>query len=847
MATPDRIEALHQTDAVVGMDFVYVFPDQVTLSVFFHPSLSQNAEQILGVIIPEQVRIDSPSGGESLAEVPVSAVSWATQDGRRVLRISTAQPGDFSLYRLHLTDTTGRLDPYFNDLDFSFKANCPSDLDCATPTHECPVETPIDFPVNYLARDFYSFRQALLDFASERYPDWKDRLEADQGVMLLEVMSALGDEFAYYQDRVAREGSLESATQRRSLRRLARLVDYHVHDGLGATTWLDFTVSADGTVSAGIPIWAATDATEPDPAKRLDASRAIFEIGRGLGDGHIDFIAPATPFNLRVAANEFEPYSWDEDQTCLPVGSTSMHIDGHHAADLPLEDLTNPDVPGKWVLLRTTPADASVPARAWMVRLVVVRDETDPLFNLPAGQQITYLEWEEAQATLFELEYESLVVRGNLVPATAGETLMGSFQIEPQTPPGLTTHEQAVERQGVLLNNPPARSAEEADDTVDAELSPAYLLGLPESDERAVIWRGVNLEDAAPEVRLFETTGGGLREWEWKRTFLGTNSSQPTDTHFILEDGIWRRVAGYRRVDESGAVAEYTHRDYATGDGSTVRFGDGEFGLPPSRGATFNVVYRLGNARRDNIAAGSLTDFDPVALNFVTAVTNPIDVSDAVAAETAAEIRQLAPEAFRAVTYRAVRAEDYAEAVTRLDWVQRAGAQFRWTGSWLTLFATPDPKGSFEMTAEERTELDAQVNRFRLAGREAHGRDPFFVTIDLRIHVCVEPASYRGEVESAILEALFGKTGLRPVPGFFSPDNFTFGTALDRANLEATLQAVTGVRAVEQIFIRRRSWFGWREFTESAYAVGGDEIIRIENNRLLPERGAVRLITHGGA
>lgn len=848
MANHDRIEALHQTNAVVGMDFVYVFPDQVTLSLFFHPALSKTAEQILGAVTPQQLQIYSPSGGESLATVPIGSVAWATQDGRRVLRIVTTTPGDFSRYRIHLQDTTGRLDPYFNDLDFTFKANCPSELDCATATHECPTDTPVDFPVNYQARDFNSFRQALLDFASERHPDWKDRLEADQGSMLLEVMSALGDEFAYYQDRVAREASLETATQRRSLRRHARLVDYQVHDGLGATTWLDFTVNADGLVSAGDKVWETNLAgVESDPAKRLAASRAIFEVGRGLSDGHVTFIPPAATFNLRIGANSFAPYSWDDAQMCLPVGSTSLHILDHHAADLPLEDLTNPDAPGKWVLLRTTPADAGIPARAWMVRLIRVENQLDPLFNLPTGQKITYLEWEDAQATTFELEYESLVVRGNLVPSTAGETLKETFQIEPQTPPGLATAEQAVERQGALLNQPPPRSAEEADDNLDTELSPSFLLGLTDSDQRPVVWRGANTDDGAPEIRLFETTGGGSQEWEWKRTFLGTNSSLPSDTHFMLEDGLWRRVAGYRRVDENGIVQEYVHRDYATGKGTTLRFGDGEFGRPPARGATFDAIYRLGNGRRDNVAAGSLTDFDPVASNFIDTVTNPLDVSDAVLPQTAAEIRQLAPEAFRAITYRAVRTDDYAEAVERLDWVQRAGAQARWTGSWSTFFATPDPKGSFELTDEQRLELDAQLNRFRLAGREAYARDPKFVTLDLQIHLCVEPTSYRGEVESAALQALFGKGGLRPIAGFFSPDNFTFGTALDRAKLEATLQAVPGLRAVEEIWIRRRGWFDWRLFTESSYAVATDEIIRIENNRLLPERGAVRLLVHGGA
>jgi hypothetical protein len=39
----------------------------------------------------------------------------------------------------------------------------------------------------------------------------------------------------------------------------------------------------------------------------------------------------------------------------------------------------------------------------------------------------------------------------------------------------------------------------------------------------------------------------------------------------------------------------------------------------------------------------------------------------------------------------------------------------------------------------------------------------------------------------------------------------------------------------------------WRDFIESALAVGDNEIVRIENNRDFPERGAVRLIPHGGA
>ena len=98
-----------------------------------------------------------------------------------------------------------------------------------------------------------------------------------------------------------------------------------------------------------------------------------------------------------------------------------------------------------------------------------------------------------------------------------------------------------------------------------------------------------------------------------------------------------------------------------------------------------------------------------------------------------------------------------------------------------------------------------------------------------------------------MLEALFGRSGVRPMTGFFAPDRFTFGSPLVRSVLAAAIQSVPGVRAVEDIRIRRRGWFAWRPFTESEYRPGDAELIRVTNSALLPERGAVRLVMEGGA
>ena len=94
-----------------------------------------------------------------------------------------------------------------------------------------------------------------------------------------------------------------------------------------------------------------------------------------------------------------------------------------------------------------------------------------------------------------------------------------------------------------------------------------------------------------------------------------------------------------------------------------------------------------------------------------------------------------------------------------------------------------------------------------------------------------------------MLEALLGRQGVRPTKGFFHPDNFTFGTALQRAALEATIQSVPGVRGVEQMRLRARGITDWRAFDNLVFAVGDNQVIRLQNEPRFPERGSLRILT----
>ena len=808
----DRLETLRDSDSTVGIDYVYVHKDQVTLDVYFHYK-SEPPPAIPGDLLSglntERIKIHLTKQGRSQGIIPVAGIQWI--NGNTVLRITTEYPGGFADYSIDIEHSN--VDSYYNDVVFSFKAGCESDLDCKKKEHECPEEEPVDFPVDYLARDFLSFRKALLDFASLRYPDWQDRLEADAGIMLVEVMSALGDELSYVQDRYAREAYLETATQRRSLRHHARLVDYEIHEGLAASTLLDVTVknSDSGNLQAGSDIWAESDSGE----------KISYEIGHGLDD-----IINKETFAVDSEINSLSPHIWDEDDTCLPVGATQVYLDGWHKNALPFNETTADDRPFRWMLLKTNPDDPGKPERRWMVRVTDIQEVEDLLATGPScDHQITRLAWEADQALLFEMDLTTLEIRGNLVPVTAGQKYEKYFVTGVDATDDMLS--RTVERSG-------------------ANESTTHLYSLPESDKTPLCRLGEQPRSARPEVRIFEVLWNGSEweektglDWEWRMSLLGVHSSQPDDRHFTLEDGMWRRLIGYQRIGE-----EIIHMDHAGSAGKTIRFGDDEFGLVPDKGTCFKVVYRLGNGRIGNVSADSLVHFDATAIPIIDSVTNPLAVENGQDPETSEEVKQLAPQAFRAVTYRAVRNEDYSEAAERLDWVQRAGARFRWTGSWLSGFVTPDPYGAVGITDGQREELASQIDRFRQAGREAFVSDPVYADIDLKITVCVESYAYRGEVKERVLKALLGNSKKQ---GFFSPDNFTFGDRLRRSQLEATIQRVQGVRAVSGIEIRRRGHFDWQLMTEPYFPVGDYEVIRLENDTKYPDRGSLRLKMEGGA
>src|SRR6185369_5433278 len=225
--------------------------------------------------------------------------------------------GDFSQYTLRVVNLDhGKptdhpmdgFDPQYAEVRFQFKANCPTDLDCKPQCGCAPPYRPQP-DIDYLAKDYSSFRQLILDRLALVVSDWNETHVPDLGITLVELLAYVGDYLSYYQDAVATEAYLGTARQRISVRRHARLVDYFMHEGCNARTWVSVETTSEAAelgprdiISiAGFPIASPQQGVVLSDADLARASSDSYEVFEPVTTG---------PIRLYQAHNAIHFYTW---------------------------------------------------------------------------------------------------------------------------------------------------------------------------------------------------------------------------------------------------------------------------------------------------------------------------------------------------------------------------------------------------------------------------------------------------------------------------------------------------------------------------------------------------------
>jgi hypothetical protein len=683
-----------------GIDFIEVSPsDQKTLLVrFIHPLPGQaNGVPVGPALTRDNFSID---GGVRVTAVRVDQV---TATAGSLITLQTNVAGDFSTYTLRLVTSPvidaapAGFDPALAEVEFSFKVNCENDFDCA-PGDECPApELPAPH-LNYLAKDYASFRRLIFDRMSAIMPDWRERNPADLGVALVELLAYAGDHLSYYQDSVATEAYLNTARRRASVRRHARLVDYAMHDGANARAWLVFDTVADrGNVLAPAVPKSTRVVAAPNEAQ-LDASAVVFET----------LYAVET---LRVSRNAMAFYTWGDAKCCLPAGATRATLEGAQA----LYGLARGDV---LVLEEVLGAQSGLPEDADRSHRHAVRLIEDPVERTdPLTQALVQdIRWHAADALPFPLclqEFDdgaggvkrAAVARGNVVLADHGQTFTSAAPGEGLIPP-------------LAPDGRPYRP-------VLAQTGLTQVLPYDAAKARALPAAAVMTADLRAVLPAITLRGEG-ETWQPRRDLLGSDRFAP---EFVVE------------MEDDGRAG--------------IRFGDGTLGRRPSAGTAFKATYRLGGGKVGNVGAEALAQLLP-AIDGVK-VRNPLPAQGGLDPEPIRQVKLYAPQAFR-VQERAVTEADYAVAAQRHPDIQRAAATRRWTGSWYTMFVTVDRRGGLAVDDDFKQALRDFLEPFRMAGYDLAIDAPRYVPLDIAMTICVKPHYVKATVKQALLET-FGRHG----------------------------------------------------------------------------------------
>src|SRR5207245_3445278 len=75
----------------------------------------------------------------------------------------------------------------------------------------------------------------------------------DPSIALLDAWATVADVLTFYEERIANEGYLRTATERRSILELARLVGYNLRPGVSASVYLAYTLENGFGLETTIP------------------------------------------------------------------------------------------------------------------------------------------------------------------------------------------------------------------------------------------------------------------------------------------------------------------------------------------------------------------------------------------------------------------------------------------------------------------------------------------------------------------------------------------------------------------------------------------------------------------
>ena len=769
--------------------------------------------------------------------------------------------------------------------------NCCTGLNAQTPAEisNRPGLAAISYRVGTQSQFKASMIAALSDITRPALQSLKTRADDDFSIALLDASATMADVLTFYQERIANESFLRTATERRSLLELARLIGYELRPGVAASTLLAFTMDTSPgapqttTVAAGTKIQSV-----PGPNQTAQTFETIEQIETRVG---WNALAPQTSQVQKIFPGQTELFLSGTNANLQPgdailiVGDERVQNAGSERWDFRIAQTVETDPVQKqtritWaaglgkVAPPMSPASANVKIYALRQRAGLFGNNApDPRILSGNGNQLSQmteansagvLVWRNfnLDASLLDLDttYPRIISGGWLV--LASPTYVELCRINAVT--SLSRADFALSNKVTritpdLLENPNQFNLQTTTVFAQSELlelstqpitdaitgANIFLAAVPSGLVKGQ-WLVASGKDSSTGKALSEivqisqidgatiTVSPPLASSYARSTFsLNANVARATHGETVMEIlGSGDASQAYQQFTLRQPPLTYVSAAAASGAASTlqvrvndilwhetptlfgcgpqdhvfisrngddgkttIKFGDGVTGARlPTGQDNVRAVYRKGIGTPGLVDAGQLTSLLTRPLGIKSA-TNPGAATGAQDAEMLENARANAPLTVLTLE-RTVSLQDYEDFSRAFAGVAKALATWTWDGQMRRVFLTVAAPDGAAIPADSATYQNL------LSALQAAG-DPF---VSLRVktfrpaffqiaaNVKIDPDYQNDLVLAAIESALRAK---------FSFENRAFGQPVMLSEVVATMQAVTGVIAVDLICLFR--------------------------------------------
>ena len=725
-------------------------------------------------------------GGDSITEIPHEITVTPASDR---IDVVFASRGDYSPYTIRLLNGgDDPLHPFFDRASFNFYIDCPLG-DCRDPDQAVERRPRKRPAIDLKTKDYKGFVRVLSDWIKVSNVEWADLSTASFERMMVEAIAHHADFLSYYQDRVANEAFIDTATQRHSLRHHGALLGYPLFDGRSAETVMSFDVTNAGVLPQGLA---------------LDLEGAPGEAALVYTTSEPVRVDP------RYNAGAIIPAAWPGAAAAdLPEGAADILL-WQHGHDLtPGQRICF--VQGALAQIVTLTAVEELSLPGW------VADPSDPATNAQAD--VTRIAWSEPTSAALApwATAEPFTIRGNLGDAVHGSPRRATLPDAAGAVSGGL--EITLTRRNSIIVPVPVGDG-----------PPRHLLRALKLPETPVSFVDDGDGATAPALNVtFNDIGWNRQPHLW--------NSRSFDRHYVADSdsdgGLWLFFGDGRHGRELEVVAD------AAGVFRPVR--------------SLVLDYRIGSATGGNCTRDTLNriavslNADTVDMATVNAIgvislTNVVPGTGGTAPESLDAARFSIPESLHhGRLQRAVTLEDYAAAAMMVEGVARAAA-INLGGVFNTVLVLVDPTGQNELPPELADRVWRHIDGLRMAGREHFVMPPDYVALDVQLAVCAEPGTQRHLVRDRVLAAL--RPGIPDRPGYFHPNRLSFGKDEELSDLLAHVQGLAGVRSVKALCFRRLDDASDTQ-VHDIIAMSPTEVARLDGNDNRPENGVLTVVMVG--